>query len=455
METIGKYRVIRELGKGATATVYLCVSPDSDRQVAVKLIRFGKDSAAMSRRMRKLFQNEGMVAGGSTTRISSKVYEAVVEDDFAYLAMEYIEGFSLESHIADRQAAAAASRHRHHLQVLHGARQRLPPGHHPSRHQAGQHPGGRGRRAQDGRFRPGAQSEQEHGPRLDLHHGRRLAGLHVAGADQGLSAQPEDRPLFAGRRAVPVADRPSAVPRQQSGDADLPHHQYRCAGCDRAESEPAGGARTRSSAGRWRRISTAATGTAPNSPRICAAVRYQILEEDETVQDTRHFEMLRKLDFFTDFENVELWEVLRICVWREIAPRVAIMREGEKERNFGVLVEGFVEVSIGGADLCRLGPGEVIGEMAFLHPSSSERSASVMTLEPTLFLEINAAALALASEELQERVRSALLGRMIGRLREVNRIAAAGGAPAIEPPKGRRPVGRRQSPGGALELTPM
>jgi CRP-like cAMP-binding protein len=165
--------------------------------------------------------------------------------------------------------------------------------------------------------------------------------------------------------------------------------------------------------------------------------------------------MLRKLQFLTDFENVELWEILRISVWREVAPRVVIMREGERERNFGVLVEGFVEVSIGGSELCRLGPGEVIGEMAFLHPSSSERSASVTTLETTLFLEINAAALALASEELQERVRSALLARMIARLREVNRIAAAGGAPAIESAEGPAAGGRRQSPGGALKLTPM
>jgi hypothetical protein len=49
-------------GQGATATVYLCDDPDSARQVAVKVIQFGKDGGAMSRRMRKLFQNEGMVS---------------------------------------------------------------------------------------------------------------------------------------------------------------------------------------------------------------------------------------------------------------------------------------------------------------------------------------------------------------------------------------------------------
>ena len=63
-----------------------------------------------------------------------------------------------------------------------------------------------------------------------------------------------------------------------------------------------------------------------------AAVRYQILTEDETAQDDRHFEMLRKLDFLTEFENVELWEMLRVSVWREVASGVALIREGEKSR---------------------------------------------------------------------------------------------------------------------------
>src|SRR5664279_1893740 len=96
MEKIGKYQVIKELGKGATATVYLCDDPDLGRQVAVKVISFGHDSAAMSRRMRKLFQNEGMVSKRLNHPNIVQVYEAVVEDNFAYLAMEYVQGFTLE-----------------------------------------------------------------------------------------------------------------------------------------------------------------------------------------------------------------------------------------------------------------------------------------------------------------------------------------------------------------------
>ncbi|HRE18917.1 MAG TPA: serine/threonine-protein kinase [Rhodocyclaceae bacterium] len=97
-ESIGRYRVVRELGKGATATVYLCDDPDSDRQVALKLVRFGQDSTAASRRLRKLFQTEGLVATRLEHPNIVRIYEAVVEDDFAYLAMEYVEGYSIEAH---------------------------------------------------------------------------------------------------------------------------------------------------------------------------------------------------------------------------------------------------------------------------------------------------------------------------------------------------------------------
>ncbi|HXE40396.1 MAG TPA: serine/threonine protein kinase, partial [Azonexus sp.] len=75
----------------------------------------------------------------------------------------------------------------------------------------------------------------------------------------------------------------------------------------------------------------------------------------------------------------------------------------------------------------------------------------------TLFLEINAAALALSSEELLERMRNVLLARMIRRLREVNKIAAAQGQPAVQVASGSLAGYTRSRPGGGLdlELTPM
>jgi serine/threonine protein kinase len=186
-----------------------------------------------------------------------------------------------------------------------------------------------------------------------------------------------------------------------------------------------------------------------------SAVRYQILDEDETAKDTSHFETLRRLDFFVEFENIEIWEVLRVSVWREILPNVALIREGERNKFFGIIINGSVEVSIEGKSLCRLGPSEPIGEVSYLHPSSDQRCSTAVTLEPTLFLEVNAAALALSSEELLERMRNGLLTRLIKRLREVNRIAASHGQPAVKAQGG--PGGGSSRPAGGLdlELAPM
>ncbi len=163
-----------------------------------------------------------------------------------------------------------------------------------------------------------------------------------------------------------------------------------------------------------------------------STVRYQIYDENATQQDDRHFEMLRQMDFFKDFEEIELWEVLRISVWREVAEKVALIREGDTNRIFGFIVTGFVEVSIEGKSLCRLGTGEVVGEMAYLHPNDNKRAASVVTLEPTLFLEINSAALDLASEELLERFRNTLLATVLERLRVADKALAKAGLPAVQ-----------------------
>jgi CRP-like cAMP-binding protein len=74
----------------------------------------------------------------------------------------------------------------------------------------------------------------------------------------------------------------------------------------------------------------------------------------------------------------------------------------------------------------------VVGEMAFLHPSDSLRHATVVTLEPTLFLEINSAALDLSSDEVRERFNKVLLVKVLGRLREANKALAKLGQTAVQ-----------------------
>ena len=456
METIGKYRVVKELGKGATATVYLCVSPDSDRPVAVKLIRFGQDCAAMSRRLRKLFQNEGMVARRLNHPNIAKVYEGVVEDDYAYLAMEYIQGFPLENHI---QIDKLLPLHRV-IGIVFKCCMALDSAYRQGIIHRDIKPANILVKAND------EPMLVDFGLALNLNKNMDRDSTFITGVGSPSYMSPEQVKGYQLNQKTDLYSLgvvlfqllTGRLPFRAKNQATL---IYRIINTDAPDvtslnpSLPEGlnailkRALEKDLYSRYRNGAEFA--------KDLAAVRYQILEDDETVQDNRHFEMLRKLEFFTEFENVELWEILRISVWRQIAPRVAIIREGDVSRVFGIVVEGYVEVSIAGRTLCRLGTGEVIGEVAYLHPTQDERSASVVTLEGTLFLEINAAALALASEELQERMRSALLGRMIDRMREVNRIAAAHGTPAVECAQSLMAGSTRASPGTGLdlELTPL
>lgn len=451
METIGRYRVVRELGKGTTATVYLCEDPDSLRHVAVKVIHFGQDSSAMSRRMRKLFQNEGMVSKRLDHPNIVRVLDAVVEDEYAYLAMEYVEGFGLEEHcridnllpmhrvigIVFKCCMALDSAYRQG--IIH-------------------------RDIKPANILVAANDEAkiaDFGLALNMNKDLDRDSTFIMGVGSPAYMSPEQIKgyplnqktdlyslgvvlfqLLTGRLPFRAANQGTLVYRIINTEApDLtalnPNLPAGLNAIMRRALEKDLYSRYRNGA---------------EFAKDLSAVRYQIVEEDQTAQDTRHFEMLRKLDFFTEFENVELWEVLRVSVWRNVSPNVAIIREGENNKMFGIILEGCVEVSIEGRALCRLGASEPIGEMAYLHPASDQRHATVVTLEPTLFLEINASALALSSEELLERMRNVLLARMIRRARDVNKIAAALGPSAILSGAASFSGLARSRPDGTLDL---
>jgi len=456
METIGKYRVIRELGKGATATVYLCEDPDADRQVAVKVISFGQDSAAMSRRMRKLFQNEGMVSRRMNHPNIVRVYDAVVEDDYAYLAMEYIDGFSLEEHcridkllpmhrvigIIFKCCMALDSAYRQGIihRDIKPANIMVAANDEPKIADFGLALNMNKDMDRDSTFIMGVGSPAYMSP-------EQIKGYPLNQKTDLYSLGVVMFQLLTGRLPFRAANQATLIYRIINTDAPAvtalnPNLPEGLNAIMRRALEKDLYSRYKNGA---------------EFAKDLSSVRYQILEEDETAQDSRHFEMLRKLDFFTEFENIELWEVLRVSVWREIAPNVAIVREGERNKVFGIILSGSVEISIDGRALCRLGVSEPVGEVAFLHPASDQRCATAVTLETTLFLEINAAALALSSEELLSRLRNALLARMIKRLREVNKLAAAQGQPAVEAGTGSLTSFGRSRPGGGLdlELAPM
>ena len=92
-QTLGKYDIVREIGRGNMATVYLGHDSFYSRDVAVKVAHpemlQDEESGAQ---FRKMFFNEAKVAGMLKHPNMVSVYDAGVEGDFCYITMEYIPG---------------------------------------------------------------------------------------------------------------------------------------------------------------------------------------------------------------------------------------------------------------------------------------------------------------------------------------------------------------------------
>ncbi|MBN1270975.1 MAG: serine/threonine protein kinase [Candidatus Aminicenantes bacterium] len=107
MERIGKYDVIRELGKGAMGIVYEARDPDLKRDVAIKTIRFDLFPEENQREiLMKRFMNEAQAAGRLSHPNIITVYDIGRQEDMTYIVMQYIKGMSLQSIMASKKKVA-------------------------------------------------------------------------------------------------------------------------------------------------------------------------------------------------------------------------------------------------------------------------------------------------------------------------------------------------------------
>jgi eukaryotic-like serine/threonine-protein kinase len=102
------------------------------------------------------------------------------------------------------------------------------------------------------------------------------------------------------------------------------------------------------------------------------------------VLDSERFNLLRSLEFFARFGDVELWEVVHRANWQRFAFGHALYRKGEEGSTFHIIAQGEVEVFRDGQKVAQLGAGTSVGEMAYLAPSPDLRlhSADVIVSEP-------------------------------------------------------------------------
>jgi len=97
VEQIGRYRILDELGRGATGVVYRAQDPAIGRIIAIKTIRLSDftDEAERDRLRERLFR-EAQSAGILSHPNIVTIYDISEENGLAYIYMEFVDGPPLE-----------------------------------------------------------------------------------------------------------------------------------------------------------------------------------------------------------------------------------------------------------------------------------------------------------------------------------------------------------------------
>jgi len=101
---LGRYEILEELGRGAMGIVYKGRDPKLDRLTAIKTIRFTDDfDEDQAAKIRDQFYREAEVVAKLSHPNIVTIYDVGEDLDLSYLAMEYLEGESLETYARKEQ----------------------------------------------------------------------------------------------------------------------------------------------------------------------------------------------------------------------------------------------------------------------------------------------------------------------------------------------------------------
>ena len=124
-------------------------------------------------------------------------------------------------------------------------------------------------------------------------------------------------------------------------------------------------------------------------------------------------DLIRAVPLFARCSRAEVAEVAHIADEVDVPADKELTREGDRGREFFVLLDGAAVVRRGGRKVNVLGPGDFFGEIALV--SRSARTATVTTTQPSRLLVITDASfrsLLDHSPKIQLRVLEALADRL-------------------------------------------
>jgi serine/threonine protein kinase len=415
---IGKYPITQEIGRGATSRVYLGRDPFADRDVAIKVFFFEESvSEQTAKLLRKGFLAEAALAGRLNHPHIVAIYDAVSEPEYSYIVMEYVKGTTLETYTEIDSLlplskvvevifkCIRALDFAFQMGVIH---RDIKPGnilYSPDGDIKVSDFGASFQEAlaQDTTQLTGIGSPAYMSPeQIRLEEVTHRTDIYSLGVVM-YKLLTGRLPFNASNQLSLTYEILNVVPPPPSQlRPELPELLDEI--CLRAmQKNPAGRYAT------WIEFGK-------DLSKAFTALRLA----GETISDSAKFNELRTLHFFEDFDDVTLWEALRISTWRTIPAKTEIIREGDSGESFYLLVEGEVDVSVQRKSINTVRRGGCFGELLYFSDKVAHRTTTITSNTDITVVEIKTIALKVASSACQVSFQKAFMRVLIDRLTQAN-----------------------------------
>jgi serine/threonine protein kinase len=424
-ERVGKYEIVRELGRGATSRVFLGRDGFSEREVAIKLFDFSDDAPdprGRSMRRRAFVAEAGLVGRLQHPHIV-EIYDAASEDDLSYVVMEYVAGGTLDAH-AEPDRLLPLPRV---VEIVFKCARAL---------EAAMRQGVIHRDIKPGNILLTAAGDikiSDFGASLlaktgaDTTRAMTGTGDTVIGSPAYMSPEQISNEnlthqsdiyslgvvmyrLITGRLPF-TASNPMGLAYAILNTEPARPSELR-AGLPAVLDQIIGRALAKSRAERYAQWADLCR----DLTQAFATLR----SEGAETSDSEQFEALRALPFFAGFSDPELWEVVRISTWHGPRRRAVIIREGDQGDALYVLVDGEVDVSIRGQKVGSVKRGGCFGEMLYFQDQITRRSTTITAYTDCAIIELKAGAMRSASDGVQAEFNKACMRVLLDRVGNIN-----------------------------------
>lgn len=414
-KTLGKYTILGVAGRGGMGTVYLGHDPVIDRKVAIKVYiaseaEFGAEIAE------KLFLNEAQVAGALDHPNILRIFDTGEVKDRPYMVTEYVEGartltphckanalLPIESVVRLMRECASALDYAHRRGVIHrdikpdnimltlddqakivdfGVSQRKRSHEEDSGETVGtpsymspEQIQGKTVTSQSDLYSLGATMYQ-------LLTGKKPFKYRGLEALAQSIATEDPKPVRDFRSDVPV-ELESVIEQAMAKNVDQ----------------------------RFQSGEEMATALSIVYEQVSR--RRIVLSADEELQTAR------ELEFFQEFSETELGQVLDAATWEHFSTGEALVSENTADHSLYVLVSGEAGVVIDDSPICTLSKGDCVGELAYL--SNEAHTTSVVARSDVSALKIESPITNWASIPLQMRFTNAFQRTVVKRLAHTTR----------------------------------